>query len=126
MARSTASFLSSSTRSPPWHSNIPSAKSMAGDTGMVHRRHDRISEERLTLSTVGRGRAGRTRHHDQQPTAADTGMADVGAGLLGAAGGPPPRRGWLPRARRPVAHRAAGPVADRPAGPRAGRRPVAD
>src|SRR5258708_6848300 len=30
MARSTASFLSSSTRSPPWHSGIPSAKSMAG------------------------------------------------------------------------------------------------
>src|ERR1019366_640747 len=30
MARSTASFLSSSTRPPPWHSCLPSAKSMAG------------------------------------------------------------------------------------------------
>src|SRR5258708_7111335 len=101
MARRTASFLSSSTRSPPWHPRIPSAKSMAGkDTGMVH---GRMTEFAAAAGTVYReeteSRADRL--HDQQFTAAGTGMARAGetitgAGLLRTPRGASLGRGWLP------------------------------
>src|SRR5215467_16215300 len=65
MARSTASFLSSSTWSPPWHSISPSAKSMAeryADTPVKVTRADGWSPSQDANHRVGQQPAAPGQH----------------------------------------------------------------
>src|ERR1039457_4067983 len=70
MARSTASFLSSSTRPPPWHSCLPSAKSMAG-TILGHpppsRRCSILAVAPASVDRDGHDRPGPMTSHPPQP-----------------------------------------------------------